>query len=122
MSPPDRLAELQRQRALVQQHLAWLDREIDAAGAHAAPSTPAPAAFATPKPFTAPAPFPAPALARPLRPVAIPDTDAEAIIRQYQSDPKSLTNDVRRGCLLYAAGAFALLTALVFGLYFLLRH
>ena len=27
---PDRLAELRRQRALVQEHLAWLEREIAA--------------------------------------------------------------------------------------------
>lgn len=51
---PDRLAELKRQRALVAEHLQWLDREIAAADSSAVtPADP------TPKPLVA-APLPAP--------------------------------------------------------------
>src|SRR5687767_12264145 len=43
---PDRLNELVRQRALVLEHLAWLDREIARAN-----SSPAPGPMAIPDPF-----------------------------------------------------------------------
>ncbi|HZP60009.1 MAG TPA: hypothetical protein VFB27_06750, partial [Opitutaceae bacterium] len=41
-SPSDHLSELRRQRALVQEHLAWLDREIAAAAGETTPLTLAP--------------------------------------------------------------------------------
>lgn len=37
--PTDRMAELRRQRALVQQHLDWLDREIATLSGTSAPAT-----------------------------------------------------------------------------------
>jgi hypothetical protein len=109
MSSSDRLSELQRQRTLVQQQLAWLDREIQAVqtGEH----SPSPAL---------PAAVPVQRLASP-QPV-IPDADSEAIIDRYRTDEKSLTKDVRKGCILYAFGAFVLLVLGVVGLYLLLRH
>lgn len=110
MSTPDRLAELQRQRALVQQHLAQLDREIAAESAAAALYTDIPA----PTPAVAPLP--------PLAPTPIADADAEAILNQYRSEEISLKTDVRKGCMLYAAVGLALMIISVFGLYFLLRH
>ena len=109
MSTPERrLDVLLRQRALVQQNLAWLDREI--AAEEAQTSLAAPVA-----PATAP-------LSRIPSAAPISDVDAEAIISRYQHDEKSLTSNVRRGCLLYATGAFVLMIVVVFGLYFLLRH
>ena len=112
MSTPERrLDVLRRQRALVQQNLAWLDQEIAAEQAQtssAAPSNPA----ANPD-----LPGPAgPASA------AIAVADAEAIIEHYRSAEPNLKADVRRGCLLYATGALVLLIVVVLGLYVLLRH
>jgi hypothetical protein len=120
MPPPDRLSELQRQRALVQQHLASLDREIQAAQTAdrlAWTSTPATAILpvaSTPAPLSV-------QLFSSLPPTAV-GADAETIIGQYRTDEKSLTRDVRKGCLFYAFLAFVLLATGVFGLYFLLRH
>ena len=49
----DRLQDLLRQRALIQEQLAWLDREI-AAAADAALATTAPAVTPAPRPVSAP--------------------------------------------------------------------
>jgi len=108
---PDRLAEIRRQRALVAEHLAWLDREIAAA----APATAAPVAPTTTAvvpapiapPATAPSPLdPAAILAQvagsksgPL-PAAVADPDAHPV---PEHQPADIKNDVRRGCLLYFA-------------------
>ncbi len=117
MPPSDRLAELQRQRALAQQHLAWLDREIQAAQTgDQLPSTPAAVLSAAPTPASVSVQLFSSLQTTPL------SADAETIIGQYRTDEKSLAQDVRKGCLLYALGAFALLVLGVFGLHFLLRH
>ncbi len=116
MTSPDRLAELRRQRALLQQHADWLDREIAAAQAGAAPhsvgatAAPSPASSFALKASPAPVPF-----------VARDAADPETILSQYRSDEVSLKTDVRKGCLLYCALALVLLALGVFALYFLLR-
>lgn len=85
----------------MQEHLAWLDREIAAeSGPPAAPSAPAVAAPPTP-----------PAAA-----------DADALIAQYSSSPESLHKDVRKGCLLYFALASLAVIALVAVLYLTLSR
>ncbi|MBC7368358.1 MAG: hypothetical protein H7343_16370 [Undibacterium sp.] len=105
---PDRLAELQRQRALVQQDLARLDREIAEAQSRVDHS---------PTPET-PHTRAVPALA-----ITLPaDADADAILNQYRSGEASVKTDVRKGCILYAVLAFAALILGVFSLYFMLRH
>jgi hypothetical protein len=113
MLTPDRLSELKRQRALLLQQLAALDREIQAfqAGQPAAPRSIEPPPVVPAMSSTLIAPL-----------TAIPNEEAEAIIGQYSTDEKSLKTNIRRGCFLYAAGAFALLVFGVFGLYLLLRH
>lgn len=136
---PDRLAELRRQRALVQEHLAWLDRELAALERTSPPrSAESPAAVdpfvvdvntqpaatgATPRPLSpaatlsSPAPFgrasPAPAAA-----AQAPMVDA--LLEEYRVEPGALKRDVRKGCLLYFAGAMALLILVVAVLYFAL--
>jgi len=118
----DRLAELVRQRALVQEHLAWLNREI----AHAADAAKS-ATAAVP----APAPLPAatasaPPAAAPLVPAALPASpkaiDADEIIAQYQATPANVKQDVRKGCLLYFSAALVLLGLVVTVLYIALRR
>ena len=94
--PPDRLAELRRQRALACEQLAWLDREIAAAERAAGVSSP-------------PSPSPAP---------AVPPT-ADPAHPLYAPDPAAAHADGRRGCFLYTAAALLFLFALLAAIYFL---
>lgn len=137
----DRLAELLRQRALLQEHLEWLDAEIAAASGRgiartqpAQPPRPAPApsaviatqilARATPPP---PAPEnPQSAFRAVVDPAGAMLAEAAAgvgdeIIDQYRSSPDSLKTDVRKGCFLYFAAAFLVLGLVVAALWFAFR-
>lgn len=96
----DRLAELQRQRALAQEQLAWIDREIAKEKGQAAtmPSVPAPVV-----PTTAPAP--------PDNRVALDAAtarEADQIIAEFQKGPSTAGSDTRKGCWLWFVCALAL--------------
>jgi hypothetical protein len=124
---PTRLNELRRQRELVAEHLAWIDREIaSAAGGAAAP--PAPAAQPAPAPVAAPQPALRLVTPRPqavaFTPAALPTgpaPDPDALLDEFRVPPDTLKTDVRKGCLLYFLGAFALLALGVTALYFIFR-
>ncbi|MCR6656693.1 MAG: hypothetical protein NVV63_12975 [Opitutus sp.] len=108
---PERLAELQRQRALVQEQLTWLDREIAACQASTA-SAPAGDAVRTAShsvPLTATgsaAPRPATVSTRPVL-----TSPPLAPLPDLQPDPLAARRDTRRGCFI----AFALALAIFFG-------
>ncbi len=126
---PDRLADLRRQRALIAEHLAWLDREI-ATTASAQPAAilpaPYPASIDTPAPVVSAAPLsPPPAFAgtsatpppsaptmvggfRVASPAPLPGPIPEPL---PETDPVNIRENVRRGCFLYVALA-ALLVVL----------
>ena len=90
----DRLKDLQRQRALAQEQLAWLDREIARETGAQVPPPPAPI---TP--------------AAGLQPAMPSSADADAIIARYQDPGRSVHSETKRGCFLYffvALGAVAL--------------
>ncbi len=110
---PDRLAELRRQRALVQEHLAWLEREIAAtektSGAPTLASAPLPLAPHTSGPAS-------PATAKP----APSEASVDEILSQYRSAPDVVRQDVRKGCLLYFGLALVAFVACVAILYFTL--
>ncbi|MEI6106166.1 MAG: hypothetical protein WCR49_04040 [Opitutae bacterium] len=107
----DRLKDLQRQRALAQEQLDWLDREIAREAGQGAPLAA--------KPIPVPrAPEPA---APPTAASAQAAADAEAILAQYKSDPGSLQKNIKRGCYLYFFVALGLLALGVLALYFLRR-
>lgn len=120
MSDSPRLDELLRQRALLQEHLAWLDREIAAEQSEQRAPTgpsPSPAAFSpTPNDAVAVRPQPAPAE------VEAAETQAEAILAENRTPMSKLQQDVRLGCFLYFVAALAAVAAGVVALYFLLRH
>lgn len=80
----DRLAELRRQRTLVQQHLAWLDGEIAAAEKFPAPAAATlPASTAPTRASTAP---------------GIPPADADALLARYAEEERTKPGQVKRGC------------------------
>lgn len=116
----DRLNELQRQRALLQEHLAWLDREIVATQrgtqelAKPSPLPPTPALS-----NEAIAPTVSAANPRPFADAAAAERAAEEIMAQYQNEGKNLQSSVRRGCFMYFFLALGILTLGVMVLYFL---
>ena len=109
---PDRLKELQQQRALVEQQLAWLDREIAAARGHDGPDTTRPAI--APRMTTTAAR--SPELIS--RGSTTTDLAAEEIMAQYQQEARSLQSSVKRGCYLYFFLALGIAGLGVFALYY----
>lgn len=134
----DRLQELLRQRALVQQHLAWLDGEIaEASGDHTDASRPTAPRQAFPTPVTPPiaassyvasqaAATIRHAASTPVSPAVRADDNpsvaaaADAILAEYRVEPSSLKTDVRKGCFLYFFGALAFVAIVVTVLYYAL--
>ena len=129
----DRLQDLLRQRALIHEQLAWLDREIAAAtdAPHPAAVAPTPRATVSPAPVVTQSGYlaaqaaaiarhavAAPASADPVNPAAA--AAADAILEKYRVAPDSLKTDVRKGCFLYFAAALALVALVVVGLYYAL--
>lgn len=91
--PPDRLAELQRQRELVRAHLAWLDQEIAAAIGRSNASTPRPSP-------------------------AAPLVEAVHISETPPPDPAVAANQARRGCLIAGILVFVLGTLILIAIYY----
>jgi hypothetical protein len=93
----DRLQELLHQKALLNEQTAWLDREITTEQARIG-TVPVPAQTPPAESLPDPAIYPSGV-----------DANANAILEQYRASPRSLQQEVRRGCFLYFLGALALL-------------
>ena len=114
---PDRLQELLRQRALIQEHLAWIEREIDSARGgvpplprNSSPEIPAKLSSAIPSQANLAAP-------------ADSNLDVENIISRFRKDPGALKTDTRRGCLVFFGIAMALLClGAIFAYWLYARH
>jgi hypothetical protein len=104
----DRLNELRRQRALVEQQLAWLDAEIAAASAKTRPLVP------TAQPSTS-------ELASPIESISLHDEPGSAelaeLISEQKAAPAQSAAEVRRGCFVAFGVLLLLLAAAVFALY-----
>jgi hypothetical protein len=107
----DRLSDLQRQRALLQEHLAWLDREITQAS-NTKPTTPASPGNAQATSAALPTPLRGP---NALQPSATVPLDGP------QETAGAMAADAKRGCLIAFAVGMVLFFALVLGAYFLTR-
>lgn len=102
----ERLRHLQRQQALLREHLAWIDAEIVrettpvvpviAAAPASTESLPAAPSAVAPPPATPPA------LA-----------DADALIERYAADERQNPDDIRRGCLVFFIGGLIVFAAIV---------
>ena len=88
----ERLRQLQRQQALLREHLAWIESEI-------ARETAAPAADPT-------------SAARP-SPDGPPAHDADALLAHYAAEEKQNPDDLRRGCFIVFFLALALIASAV---------
>jgi len=119
----DRLAELRRQRALLSEHVAWLDREIAAESAKTGGTRPASAAPSSEtKPPASATISSISALIAPNPTAASAPADADAILNEYRVAPDTLKTDVRKGCLLYFTLALVLLGAAVALLWLAFRY
>lgn len=112
----DRLADLQRQRAIAQEQVAWFDREIAKETGRTTPSAPTPAA-----PVMRAATAATPVIPRPTT-AAADEAAAQEIIAQYQNghSPQSAAKDMKRGCYLaffFALGAVALIFLTAYFIY-----
>ena len=106
----ERLNDLQRQRALILEQLAWLDQEIAAAAGEPPQAK---------KALTTVAPPAAPAFAP-----AAAEREADAIIAEFRADSHNPVQSARRGCFLFFGLALLFLGLGVFGfyLYYRSRH
>lgn len=118
----DRLDDLVRQRALVQEHLAWLNREIATAAEAAKATTSAPPAPLPPAGASAGPPAVILASSKAAPASGVGAVEADEIMAQYQATPANVKQDVRKGCLLYFSAALLLLGLVVTVLYYALRH
>jgi hypothetical protein len=118
---PDRLKELQRQRALAQEQLAWFDREIAAASAQMQPA--AGSASAVPaREFSTPPAVPQSGSNTATVLVGDPEAAAETILAQYREQAKQTPANIKRGCYLYLLLALGLLGIGFAVAYFLYTH
>ena len=119
----DRLADLRRQRALVIEQLTWLDREIQREASHptspAAPDSAAPDLAALSLAIGAPVRSDQTAQPATLTAKSTTPTGA-APFADYDVNPVSVRQDVKKGCLIYFAAAFGLIGALLVLAYFTL--
>ena len=107
----DRLEELRKQRALVQQHLTWLDHEIAAMTVTRLTLPPFAMRSGTRPPVAPTATTPAVPMA-PGAGVPIPE------LSDFQVDPDNVHGDTRRGCILYAAIALIVMALICGVIYF----
>lgn len=125
MSSPDRLDELLRQRALVREHLDWIDREVarEESGGRQAVKPRDAADIETPPGQSATAAGQTAADAESSATSAkADDTDPDAIMESYRVASADLQRDLRKGCLFYVVIGFVLLCAAIAALYFALRR
>jgi len=130
-----RLQELLRQKALLSEHSAWLDREIAIEQARAAPadagsgSPPAPeaslavAAAAPAQPEQTAGPPSAQPEVSPASPAPVAGKGSTPPVpAEYQTEPKLIRRAVTWGCLLYFMGALALLGLGLAAIFIFYRH
>jgi CHASE3 domain sensor protein len=105
-SSDDRLQELRRQRALVQEQLAWLDREIAAASGQATPAKlvvqiPHHASTRQNLPTTPPA----------------ESHEVSEVINSFEEASRSNPADAKQGCIWIFVAALVLFALCVFAFY-----
>jgi hypothetical protein len=112
---PDRLDELRRQRALVSEHLAWLDREIQASDSTAVkPASHSAAPMISPVVTPMAVPAQSSTTASRLRSPVVPAPD----FPEYKADPIATESETRRGCLMAAGIGMLVIVAAVAAIYY----
>jgi hypothetical protein len=110
-SPDDRLQELRRQRALVQEQLAFLDREIAATSGQATSAKPA-----VPSPLPVPAAHLQPAVS------AADGAEVDELIKSLEEESRSNPVEVKRGCIWIFVAAIVLFALCLVAFYLYVSH
>ena len=97
----ERLRNLQRQQAILREHLAWIEAEIAQEIVHTETGTPRPATWQR------------------STPAATDPIDADALIERYAGKERQNPADIRRGCLLFFAGTLALCAIVIASVWWL---
>jgi hypothetical protein len=97
----ERLRNLQRQQAILREHLAWIEAEI------ALESVPTENGAARPTNWQR------------TTPEATEPIDADELIERYAGKERQQPADIRRGCLLLFIGAFALFALMIVSVWWL---
>lgn len=113
---PDRLQELIQQRRLIEEHLAWLNREIAATLPHPTGGGVSDSRAQLTQTSSTVRPIHPPQTGA-MAEATLAEKDADNILAEFQQNPQNLRQDVRRGCLIYFGVFMALLMLGVFLLY-----
>ncbi len=107
----ERLRHLQRQQALLREHLAWIEAEIarEAAPLNTTASLPAVVSNTSTPAAETPAPVPLPNASR----NAEADSHADSLIERYATAERQNPRDIRRGCLLIFTAALLVISGAV---------
>jgi len=115
----DRLQELLQQRALLKEHLAWLESEIAAASAGRIPAeTRGTASPIAPAAVASPAPIPR-AVSTPPFASTKRDREADLLLEKLAAEEKPTLPPSKAGCWLFFGGVLLILSL---GTWALLRH
>ncbi|MBI5425110.1 MAG: hypothetical protein HZA32_13620 [Opitutae bacterium] len=114
----DRLDELRRQRALLQQHLEWLDAEIAATEQSPETSLAVSGRIRPPDSHSRATPMGQGVLSPATAPV---DTEIAAVLAAQKDAPKDSAQEAKRGCLAAFALMLLVLGLVIFGWYLLVR-
>jgi len=128
----DRLSELKRQKQLLQEHLQWLEKEIDEASgksssipsgaakdAASAVATPPPEATGPQAAAASPtsSPEPSPITDETGAPQKEQDPEVEQILSSFSANPKNQIKSAQTGCLVFTIALFLILCGIVFAVY-----
>ena len=115
----DRLDKLREQKRLIEQHLNWLNQEIESESGTAPAPTPTPVQASQP---VSPAPEPEQPTVQAVTPQpseddANLDQISEDLISQYAGESDRREMNPKVGCILYFVGAFAFIAAVIYAIY-----
>jgi hypothetical protein len=97
----ERLRNLQRQQAILREHLAWIETEIAQESVPPATGLPLPTTWQR------------------TTPEGTEPIDADELIERYAGKERQQPADIRRGCLMLFLGAFSLFALLIVSVWWL---
>ncbi|MCZ6674952.1 MAG: hypothetical protein O7C75_18635 [Verrucomicrobia bacterium] len=117
----DRLSKLQQQKRLIEEHLRWLEQEIEAESGQSVDSAKPEAQESTPPiPVTTAIPLGSkdtPIASAPVQEEESVEGISDELISRYAHASARREMDPKLGCILYAVGALAFIALVIFAIY-----